>query len=73
MHIAANGKPYTWFHGAMDHPQADEMLEEAQPGYFLVRVCHAFHGYALSYRSRSRVHHHRVYCTDQVRRTKEER
>ncbi len=66
MHCDENGVLYSWFHGFMDHAQADELLEETPPGYFLVRVCQVFNGYALSYHSRSRVHHHRVYCTSKV-------
>lgn len=62
-HCDADGTLWSWFHGLLDRSQADDLLEEMPSGSFLVRVCNAFHGYALSYRDQERVRHHRICST----------
>jgi hypothetical protein len=59
-HCDSAGVVHAWFHGLLDRSQADDLLEEMPDGYFLLRVCRAFHGHALSYRDQGRVRHHRI-------------
>ncbi|NXN97032.1 SH24A protein, partial [Rhinopomastus cyanomelas] len=40
-----------WFHGILTSKKAEELLNEAVPGSFLVRVSEKIKGYVLSYQS----------------------
>ncbi|RXN11833.1 SH2 domain-containing 4A-like isoform X1 [Labeo rohita] len=46
-----------WFHGIISREQAEELLKEGEPGYFLVRVSERIFGYVLSYRSSEGIKH----------------
>lgn len=46
-----------WFHGIISREQAEALLAEGEPGFFLVRVSERICGYVLSYRSREGTKH----------------
>ncbi|XP_026074938.1 SH2 domain-containing protein 4A-like [Carassius auratus] len=47
----------SWFHGIISREQAEALLNEGEPGDFLVRVSERIFGYVLSYRSSEGVKH----------------
>uniref|UniRef100_A0A8C1CVY8 SH2 domain containing 4A n=4 Tax=Cyprinus carpio TaxID=7962 RepID=A0A8C1CVY8_CYPCA len=46
-----------WFHGIISREEAEALLEEGEPGFFLVRVSERVFGYVLSYRSSEGIKH----------------
>lgn len=46
-----------WFHGIISREEAEALLEDGEPGFFLVRVSERVFGYVLSYRSSEGVKH----------------
>ncbi|KAK2871542.1 hypothetical protein QQF64_002746 [Cirrhinus molitorella] len=46
-----------WFHGIISREQAEALLNEGEPGYFLVRVSERIFGYVLSFRSSEGIKH----------------
>ncbi|XP_016377577.1 SH2 domain-containing protein 4A-like isoform X2 [Sinocyclocheilus rhinocerous] len=46
-----------WFHGIISREQAEALLNEGEPGFFLVRVSERIFGYVLSYRSSEGIKH----------------
>ncbi|XP_059381356.1 SH2 domain-containing protein 4A-like [Carassius carassius] len=46
-----------WFHGIISREQAEALLNEGEPGDFLVRVSERIFGYVLSYRSSEGIKH----------------
>uniref|UniRef100_A0A8C1T2Y9 SH2 domain containing 4A n=1 Tax=Cyprinus carpio TaxID=7962 RepID=A0A8C1T2Y9_CYPCA len=47
----------SWFHGIISREQAEALLNEGEPGDFLVRVSERIFGYVLSYRSSEGIKH----------------
>ncbi|ROL48603.1 SH2 domain-containing protein 4A [Anabarilius grahami] len=46
-----------WFHGIISREQAEALLNDGEPGLFLVRVSERIFGYVLSYRSKEGIKH----------------
>ncbi|EDQ88700.1 uncharacterized protein MONBRDRAFT_25921 [Monosiga brevicollis MX1] len=59
-HCDAEFQVYSWFHGLLDRTGADLLLEDTEDGTFLVRVCQAYHGYALAMRTPTRTQHFKI-------------
>lgn len=53
-----------WFHGIIPRQEAEDLLGEKGPGYFLVRVSERIFGYVLSYRGHDGFKHFLIDATD---------
>lgn len=53
-----------WFHGIISRDEAEALLNEGQPGHFLVRVNERIFGYVLSYRSSEGIKHLLIDASD---------
>ncbi|XP_031434039.1 SH2 domain-containing protein 4A isoform X2 [Clupea harengus] len=54
----------TWFHGIISRQEAEDLLSEKGPGYFLIRVSERILGYVLSHCSQEGCKHFLIDATD---------
>lgn len=48
--VSSAGTFEEWFHGVITRKQSEELLQNKQPGTFLVRVSESRFGYSLSHK-----------------------
>ena len=48
--MACRENPHSWFHGVMTRTKAEERLDSAPNGSFLIRFSQSQSGYSLSFR-----------------------
>ncbi|KAI1905343.1 hypothetical protein AGOR_G00015130 [Albula goreensis] len=53
-----------WFHGIIARQEAEDLLCQGAPGYFLVRVSERIMGYVLSYRCHEGIKHFLIDATE---------
>ncbi|KAJ8401896.1 hypothetical protein AAFF_G00374770 [Aldrovandia affinis] len=53
-----------WFHGIISRQEAEALLSQGMPGYFLIRVSERILGYVLSYRCREEFKHFLIDATE---------